>query len=49
MLDLSCVFEKYADPESNVIGLGVMDISTWSENHENEDIWAFWKTKVKSC
>ena len=26
-----------------------MDISTRSENHENEDFSVFWKVKVESC
>ena len=35
-------------PKSGIMGLGVMDISTSPENHEDEDIWDLLKVKFKS-
>ena len=35
-------------PKSGTMFSGVMDFSTWSENHEHEDYSDAWQVKAKS-
>ena len=41
------IWSNLVHPKSGIMGLGVMDISTSSENHENEDIGDSEKVKAK--